>query len=228
MKGLLGRKAGMTQVFSETGDEIPVTVLEMGPCFVTQLKTPEKDGYSAAQLAFDPFTKKDQGKMPKPRRGLFEKTKVQPSKVLREMKLSPEDEGLNVGDEIKVDIFQNVSHVSVTSLSKGRGFAGVVKRHGFSGAPMSHGAHEQFRHVGSVGMHSMPARVLKGQKLPGHYGCERVKVLNLAVVRLFADRNLMLVEGSVPGPNGGLVIVEKSSRAKIRVAQVAPKKKGKK
>ncbi|MDH5637448.1 MAG: 50S ribosomal protein L3 [Nitrospinota bacterium] len=228
MNGLLGRKAGMTQIFSENGDEIPVTVLEMGPCFVTQLKTPEKDGYSAAQLAFDPFTKKNERKMSKPRRGLFEKTKVTPSKVLREMKLKPGQAEPSVGDEIKVDIFQDVSHVSVTAISKGRGFAGVVKKYGFAGAPMSHGSHEQFRHVGSVGMHSMPGRVLKGQKLPGHYGCERVKVLNLAVVRLFTDRNLMLVEGSVPGPNGGLVIVERSSRAKIRVAPVAPKKKGKK
>ncbi|MDH5677369.1 MAG: 50S ribosomal protein L3 [Nitrospinota bacterium] len=228
MNGLVGRKAGMTQVFSDDGDEVPVTILEMGPCFVTQVKTGEVDGYSAVQLGFDPFTKKNPEKMAKPQRVMFEKRNLKPQKVLREVKLAPGQEEPKIGDEIKVDIFQDVSHVSVTAISKGRGFAGVVKRHGFSGAPMSHGAHEQFRHPGSVGMHSMPGRVLKGKKLPGQMGNERVTILNLSVVRLFPERNLMLVRGAVPGPNGGLVMVTKSSRAKIRVKQAEPAKKGKK
>jgi len=221
MNALIGKKAGMTYVFSEKGDEIPVTVLEMGPCHVTQVKTEEKEGYSAAQLAYGPFTKKKAEKLAKPRRGLFEKTKVKPAKVLREVRLAKGETAPAVGDEIKVDIFTGTKHVSVTGITKGRGFAGVVKRHGMKGAAsMTHGSHEQLRHVGSVGMHAMPARVLKGQRLPGHYGAEKQKELNLEVVRMFPERNLLLVKGSVPGPTGGLVMVEKSSRGRIRVRQV--------
>jgi large subunit ribosomal protein L3 len=221
MNGLIGKKAGMTSIFSETGDEIPVTVLEMGPCQVTQVKTDEKEGYSAAQLAFDLFTKKKPEKMKKPRRGLFEKTNVKPARVLREVRLAKGETAPNVGDEIKVDIFNGATHVSVTGISKGRGFAGVVKRHGMKGAAsMTHGSHEQLRHIGSVGMHAMPGRVLKGKKLPGHMGAEKVKGLNLEVVRMFPERNLLLVKGSVPGPNGGYVMVEKSVRGKIRQRQV--------
>jgi len=230
MKGLVGKKAGMTYVFSETGDEIPVTVLEMGPCHVTQVKTVEKEGYSAAQIAFDPFTKKKAEKMKKPRRGLFEKINVKPAKILREVRLDKTETAPNVGDELKVDIFEGMTHVSVTAVTKGRGFAGVVKKYGMKGAAsMTHGSHEQFRHPGSMGMHAQPARVLKGKKLPGHYGAELQKALNLEIVRTFPERNLLLVKGSVPGPTGGIVMVEKSVRGKIRKGPAEQAKaKGKK
>ena len=223
MIGIIGKKVGMTQIFSENGDEVPVTVLELGPCPVVQVKTAEKDGYRAAQLAFEPNGKKDKKKTAKPLRGHFEKAKIKPHKHLKEFRLA-EDEEVKVGDTIKIDSFENVDFVSVTGVSKGRGFAGVVKRHGFSGAPASRGSHEAFRHPGSIGMCEFPARVLKGTKLPGRHGGSRVKALNLEVVRLFPEKNLMLVRGAAPGPNGGIVVVEQSLRRRRR-EQVAAEAK---
>ncbi|HJM82416.1 MAG TPA: 50S ribosomal protein L3 [Nitrospinota bacterium] len=216
MKSLIGKKAGMTHIFDESGDEIPVTVLEMGPCPVTQIKSVEKDGYEAIQLAFEPFQKKDQRKFKKPQIGHFNKANIKPYCHLREFRVEDGPEKLSVGDVLTVEIFNDVEFVSVTATSKGRGFAGVVKRHGFSGANMTHGAHEQFRHPGSIGMCNFPGRVLPGKKLPGQYGSKKVKTLNLEVVKIFLERNILLVKGATPGPNGSIVTVEQSSRKKKR------------
>jgi len=218
MKGLIGKKAGMTHIFSDNGDEIPVTIFEMGPCPVVQVLNEDKNGYKAVQLAFEPLEKKDKNKIPKPLRGHFEKSKIKPHRRLREFDID-NGESIKVGDVVTVDIFSDADYVSVTGTSKGRGFAGVIKRHGYHGAPMSHGAHEQFRHPGSMGMCVQPGRIIPGKKLPGHYGAEKVKVLNLEVVKLFPERNLLLVKGAAPGPVGGIVTVEISDRKKKRVAK---------
>jgi len=223
MNGLIGKKAGMTHFFSEEGDQLPVTVLEMGPCPVSQVKTMDKDGYNAAQLAFEPFVKKERKKFSKPLRGHFEKGKLKPHRHLKEFRISENQEDApKVGDVIKVDIFNDGGYVSVTGVSKGRGFAGVVKRHGYSTAPMSHGAHEQFRHPGSMGMCVQPGRVLPGKKLPGRMGFAKVKVLNLEIVKTFPEQNILLVKGAVPGPTGGIVVVEKTMR-KIKREPQKPK-----
>lgn len=227
--GLIGKKAGMTQIFNENGDEIPVTVLEVGPCPVVQLKTKENDGYEAVQIAFEPVERKDKRKLPKPEVGHFEKNSVGYHRHLREVRAEgTSEEPLKAGDVLKVDEFEGVDYVSVTGYSKGRGFAGVVKRHGFAGAPMSHGSAEQFRHPGSVGNAEFPGRIFPGRKLPGQYGNEKVKVLNLEVVKIYPEKNILLVKGGVPGPDGSLLIIEKSGRKIKRAPQEAPKKAKKK
>ncbi len=222
MNGIIGKKVGMTQIFSDNGDEIPVTVLELGPCPVAQIKTVENDGYNAVQLAFEPIEKKDKHKTKQPIRGHFAKSKTKPHRYLREFRVEEGGE-TKIGDTVTVDIFEKTHYVSVSGISKGRGFAGVIKRHGFSGAPATRGSHEHFRHPGSIGMAEYPARVLKGKKMPGHMGAAKVTELNLEVVKLFPERNLLLVKGAVPGPNGGLVVVEQSNRKQKRdgKAQVA-------
>lgn len=221
MRGIIGKKVGMTQVFAENGDEVPVTVLELGPCPVVQVKTAEKDGYRAAQIAFGQIEKKDKNKVSSPLRGHLEKAKVSPHKCLKEFKLDEEEEDPKVGDVVDVGIFEGVDFVSISGVSKGRGFAGVVKRHGYSGAPASRGTHESFRHPGSIGMATFPARVLPGKKLPGRHGGKTVKALNLEVVKIFPEKNLMLVKGAAPGPNGGFVTVEPSVRRRKRTDQPA-------
>jgi large subunit ribosomal protein L3 len=216
MTGLIGKKMGMTQIFDEKGDEIPVTVLEMGPCPVAQIKSVAKDGYSAVQLAYEPLNKKDERKVAKPQRGHFAKASVAPHRYLREFRVDG-DVTLNVGETVGVDIFTDVHYVSITGVSKGRGFTGVMKRHGFKGSQtMSHGTHEFFRHGGSIGMCEEPARVMKGHKMAGHHGDQTVTSLNLEVVRVFADQNLLLVKGAVPGPTGSLVTVVQSTRREKR------------
>ncbi len=223
MNGLIGKKVGMTQIFSESGDEIPVTVIEIGPCPVTQIKTKEKDGYRAAQVAFDPITKKDKKKVAKPKHGHFDKAKVKPHRYLKEFRLEEGDE-TKVGDTLKVDMFTDVDFVSVRGESKGRGFQGVVKRYGQKGASATRGSHEAFRHPGSIGMCEYPARVLKGTRLPGQMGSVNIKVLNLEVVKIFEDKNLLLVRGATPGANGGLLVVSKSYRRKKTSGQNNQKK----
>ena len=218
MIGIMGKKMGMTQIFSDKGEEVPVTVLEMGPCPVVGLFSEEKDGYKAAQLAFDPINKKNEKKVSKPSRGHYTKAGVKPHRFLREFRLEEKDSEVKIGDAITVDIFTDTHYVSVTSVSKGKGFAGVMKRHGFKGAQtMSHGTHEAFRHGGSIGMCEEPARVLKGKKMPGQFGNKKVKVLNLEVVKIFPEKNLMLVKGAVPGPTGGMVMVERSDRRERKI-----------
>ncbi len=208
-KGILGKKIGMTQIFAEDGRLIPVTVVEAGPCSVIQKKTVENDGYSAVQLGFGDKKEKN---VNKPMKGHFAKAGVAPKRYLRELKLDNAEE-LNVGDEIKVDMFEAGDVLDVTGTSKGHGYAGTVKRWGTHRGPMSHGSHYH-RGPGSLGACSSPSRVYKGKKLPGHYGVDKVTIQNLDLVKVDSERNLLLIRGSVPGPKGGLLIIKNAVKAK--------------
>jgi len=212
VKGILGRKIGMTQVFDEDGHAVPVTVLEAGPCRVAQTKTPEKDGYTAAQLAFG------EAKRPnKPTAGHFAKAGITPARHLVELRLDTlEDYGL--GAEIKADVFEAGDMVDVIGVTKGKGFAGAMKRHGFKGLSASHGTQKKHRSPGSIGACATPARVFKGVRMAGHMGNVRVTTLNLKVIKVDPERNLMLVRGAVPGPRGGLVMVRTAIRITRRTA----------
>ncbi len=201
-KAILGRKIGMTQLFDEEGKLIPVTVIEAGPCTVVQKKTVENDGYSAVQVG---FINKEETKVNKPEKGHFDKAKVSYKRYLKELKLENADQ-LNVGDEIKVDIFTAGEKVDVSGISKGKGFAGAIKRWGSHRGPMAHGS-GYHRGAGSMGAATDPGKVFKGKKLPGHLGATKVTIQNLVVVRADAERNLLLVKGSVPGPKGGLLVI---------------------
>lgn len=201
-KGLIGRKLGMTQVFSEEGAAVPVTVIEAGPCVVVQKKTREADGYEALQLGFG---RKKQKRVTKPLQGHFRKADKGFFRVLREFKLNDCTE-YDVGAELNVGMFDAGEYVDIIGTSKGRGFAGGVKRHGFKGGRASHGSMFH-RAPGSIGASAYPSRVLKGKKLPGHMGDRRVTVQNLVVFGVRPDRNLLLVRGSVPGSTNGIVIV---------------------
>jgi large subunit ribosomal protein L3 len=199
IQGLIGRKLGMTQVFDEAGEVHPVTVIECGPNVVTQVKTSETDGYEAVQLGFG-LDKR----LNKPEQGHRKASGFQ-SRVLREVKA--DDTGtFEVGQVIKVDAFATGELVDVTGTSKGRGFQGGVKRHGFKGGPRTHGQSDRLRAPGSIGATSTPGRVFKGLRMAGHMGAERVTVQNLRVIRVDSERNILLVEGSIPGPNNGLVM----------------------
>jgi len=201
--GILGRKVGMTTIFDENGQEIPVTVVKAGPCYIVQRRTVEKDGYSAVQLGFEEIPER---KVNKPMQGHFKKAGVKPCRFLAEFKIPPEAE-VKVGDVVTVAIFQKGDKVKVTGKSKGRGFAGVMKRWGFGGYPDSHGAHFH-RKPASHGPQG-PQRVIPGARLPGHYGNETITVRGLTVVDVLPERNLLVIKGSIPGPNGGLVRIEK-------------------
>ncbi|MGI9953007.1 50S ribosomal protein L3 [Moorellaceae bacterium AZ2] len=203
-KGILGKKLGMTQVFDEAGRVVPATVIQAGPCVVVQKKTVERDGYEALQVGFEPVK---EGRVNKPLRGHFARAKVKPFRFLRELRLANAAE-YQVGQEIKVDIFQPGDRVDVTGISKGKGFAGGIKRHGFRRGPMAHGS-KYHRRPGSLAAKG-PARVFKGRKLPGRMGGERVTVLNLEVIKSDPERNLLLVKGAVPGPRRGLLIIKNS------------------
>lgn len=209
MKAILGRKIGMTQIFTEDGTVIPVTVIEAGPVKVVQKKTVEKDGYNAIQVGFGDIREK---KVNKPLKGHFDKAGVEYKRYLREFRVENIDE-YEVGQEIKVDIFNAGDKVDVTGTSKGKGFQGVIKRHNQSRGPESHGS-KYHRAVGSLGASTFPARVFKTKKLPGHMGHERVTVQNLEVVRVDAEKNLILIKGSVPGPKGGLLTIKQSVKVK--------------
>lgn len=207
-KGILGRKVGMTQIFDEEGKAVPVTVIEAGPCYVVQKKTPERDGYAALQLGFEEVRGED---LNRPLRGHFEKHNVKPLRFLREIRVEPEElEQFEVGQEIRVDIFKAGDYVDVRGTSKGKGFAGGIKRHGFQRGPMKHGS-KYHRRPGSLGAKG-PARVFKGRKLPGRMGGETVSVLHLQVMKVDPARNLLLVKGSVPGPRRGLLLIRDSVR----------------
>lgn len=202
-KAILAKKIGMTQIFDqETGEMIPVTVLEAGPCYVTQVKTVENDGYSAIQVGFGEIREK---LVNKPLKGHFAKAGVSVQRTLKEFKID-EAESYELGAEIKADVFEAGDKVDVAGTSKGKGFQGAIHRHGFSRGPMKHGS-KYHRHAGSMGASSDPARVFKGKKLPGHMGNVHVTVQNLEVVRVDAERNLMLIKGSVPGPKKSVVTV---------------------
>lgn len=207
-KGILGRKLGMTQVFDEGARAIPVTAIEAGPCRIAQVRTPERDGYAAIQLAFGELK---ESKLNKPELGHLKKAGVGPHRHLVELRVA-DASGFEVGQEVRCDVFEQGERADVVGTSKGKGFAGVYKRHGFGGAPASHGTERKHRTPGSVGACTTPSRVFKGQKMPGHMGHERVTILNLEVVRVDPERNLLLVKGAVPGPVGGLVVVRSAVR----------------
>jgi len=203
LKGILGKKTGMTQVFGKNGEIIPVTVIEAGPCVVAQIKTCKKDGYSAIQIGYGEI--KD-NKVNKPAKGHFEKAKVENKRHLAEISVE-ESEKFKLGQPITIDIFSEGEKTDVVGISKGKGFAGVVKRWGFGGGPGSHGSHFH-RAPGSIGMCATPSRVFKGRKFPGHMGNSRVTVQNIEVVRVEKERNLLLLKGSIPGANGSLVLIK--------------------
>ena len=207
--GILGKKIGMTQVFDEKGDVHPITVLQAGPCVITQLKTTARDGYDAAQLGLVEFIKSKN--VTKPQAGHFAKTEAPPVKVIKEVNLEADAEGTvsaKAGDRVLVDIFSESKFVDVIGTSKGRGFAGVVKRHGFGGGPKSHG--HMFQVQGSIGASSFPSRVFPGQRMPGHMGTGQITVRNLRIRAIDVDENLLLVEGAVPGARDGYVLVSKA------------------
>ena len=206
MPGLIGKKIGMTSVFGADGKNIPCTVIEAGPCVVTQIRTVEKDGYAAVQLAYDEISEKHASKALK---GHFEKAGTTPKRKLVEFKADFAQE-LNLGDTLTVaDVFGDVQFVDVVGTSKGKGFQGVVKRHGFAGVGgQTHGQHNRLRHPGSLGACSWPSRVFKGMRMAGHMGNERVKVFNLEVIKVMPENNLIVVKGSVPGAKGSYVIME--------------------
>ncbi len=208
-KGILGRKLGMTQVFDEKGRMLPVTVVQAGPCVVVQKKTAVRDGYDAIQLGFGEVKER---RLTKPVLGHFKKAGVRPLRLLREFRVDNPDD-YQVGQEIKVDIFAPGERVDVTGTSKGHGFAGVIKRHGFRRGPMSHGS-KYHRRVGSLGASTLPARVFKGRKMPGRMGGDRVTVQGLELVRVDPERNLLLIKGSVPGVRGSYVIIRSSVKAR--------------
>lgn len=217
--GILGKKIGMTQVFDEKGEVHPITVLQAGPCVVTQLKTLANDGYDAAQLGLIEFVKGS--KVNKPQAGHFGKNNVPPVKLMKEFAIeaakpgaAPADADSNgsgavkAGDKVLVDLFADEKYVDVSGTSKGRGFAGVIRRHHFGGGPKAHG--HMFQVQGSIGASSFPSRVFPGQRMPGHMGAEKVTVRNLRIRGIDLDENLLMVEGAVPGPRDGYVMISKA------------------
>ena len=214
--GILGKKVGMTQLFDSRGEVRPATVLQAGPCVITQHKTANKDGYEAAQIGLVEFVKEK--RLTKPMRGHFAKNNLPPMKFLREVPLEVDEQpteraeanGLKVGQRVLVDIFEGDRFVDVVGISKGRGFAGVVKRHHFGGGPKSHGS--MFQITGSIGSSAFPSRVFKGMRMSGHMGTDRVTVRNLRILGVDKDENLLVVEGSVPGANGGYVIITRAKK----------------
>lgn len=207
-KAILGKKIGMTQIFTEDGNLVPVTVIEAGPCPVVQKKTVEVDGYSAVQLG---FADKKEKRSNKPEKGHFAKAGVPVKKYLKEFKLDGADE-MNVGDVLDVTQFADGDVLDVTGTSKGHGYAGTIKRWGTHRGPMTHGSHYH-RGPGSLGACSDPSRVFKGKKMPGHFGVDKVTIQNLDLVKVDAERNLLLVKGSVPGSKGGLLVVKNAVKA---------------
>lgn len=206
LKAILGKKVGMTQIFKEDGAMIPVTVVEAGPCVVTQVKTVESDGYEAVQVAFGDVR---ESLLTKPAAGQFKKVGLAVKKYLREFRTAEE---FKVGDEIKVDVFENGDKVDVTGVSKGKGYAGAIKRWGQSRGPMAHGS-KYHRGQGSMGAKSYPGRVFKTKRMPGHMGAVQRTIVNVEVVGVDAEKNMLLIKGSVPGAKGQLLTIKKSTRA---------------
>ena len=207
MSGLIGKKIGMTSIYDANGKNIPCTVIEAGPCVVTQIRTQEKEGYDAIQLAFEDKKEKHTTKA---ERGHFAKAGITPKKVVAEFTRFEPDHQKQFGDVLRVDIFVEGEFIDVVGISKGKGFQGVVKRHHFSGVgEASHGQHNRLRAPGSVGASSWPSRVMKGLRMAGRMGGNRVKVINLQILKIILDKNLVLVKGAVPGANGSYVIIER-------------------
>jgi len=217
LAGILGKKVGMTQLFDSKGEVRPATVLQAGPCVITQHKTGTRDGYEAAQMGLVEFVKEK--RLTNPMRGHFAKNNLPPMKFLREVPLEADETAVagtesngavKVGDRVLVDIFEGERFVDVVGVSKGRGFAGVVKRHHFGGGPKSHGS--MFQITGSIGSSAFPSRVFKGMRMSGHLGAERVTVRNLRILGVDKEENLLVVEGSVPGANGGYIVITKAKK----------------
>jgi large subunit ribosomal protein L3 len=206
VKGILGRKVGMTQIFDANGRAVPVTVLEAGPCRVVQIKLPQTDGYTAIQMGFG-----ETKRVTKPLAGHFARAGVDPGRHLVELRVE-DPENYSPGAEIKADVFEEGELVDVIGVTKGKGFAGAMKRHNFAGLSATHGTQRKHRSPGSIGACATPARVFKGTRMAGHMGHSRVTTLNLQVIKVDADRNLLLVRGAVPGPRGGLVMVRSAVR----------------
>ncbi|MBD5135067.1 MAG: 50S ribosomal protein L3 [Lachnospiraceae bacterium] len=204
-KAILATKVGMTQIFNEDGTLVPVTVLQAGPCVVTQVKTMDNDGYSAVQVG---FVDKREKLVNKPQKGHFDKAGVSYKRYVREFKLDNAEE-FNVKDEIKADVFAAGDKVDATAISKGKGFQGAIKRHGQSRGPMAHGS-KYHRHAGSNGACSDPSKVFKGKKMPGHMGAKQITIQNLEIVKVDAENNLILVKGAVPGPKKSLVTIKET------------------
>lgn len=209
-KGIIGKKLGMTQVFDQNGNVVPVTVIEAGPCLVTFKKTTENDGYEAVQLGFGEIKA---NKVTKPMKGHFDKNDVAPRRVLKEFRLD-DISALNIGDVVKADAFTEGEAVDVTGRSKGKGYAGVIKRYGFQRLKMSHGSGPVARHGGSLGACSSPSRVFKGKKMAGHMGAEQVTVQNLAIAKIDVENNIIAIKGAIPGAKGGYVFIADSVKAK--------------
>ncbi len=207
-KAIIGKKIGMTQIFDEKGNVIPVTVVEAGPCIISQIKTVETDGYNAVQLGFGEVKEKH---INKPEKGHFAKANLTAKKHLREFRLDS-IEGMKVGDEIKADIFEAGEKIDVQGITKGKGFQGVIKRHGQHRGPMTHGS-MYHRRPGSMGACATPSRVMKGKKLPGHMGHTTVTVQNLDVVKVDMDKNVILIKGSMPGPKGAILKIKSAVKA---------------
>ncbi|MCR4432190.1 MAG: 50S ribosomal protein L3 [Tepidanaerobacteraceae bacterium] len=207
-KAILARKIGMTQIFNDKGEALPVTVVEAGPCLVVQKKTVENDGYSALKVGFGDVK---EGRLTKPQLGQFKKNQLKPKKYLKEFKMQ-DAEKYKVGDEIKVDIFQPGDRIDVVGISKGKGYAGGVKRWNFNRGPMSHGS--MYHRRPGAGGATDPARVFKGKKMAGHLGVERVTIHNLEIVRVDSDRNLLLIKGSVPGPKKALLFIKNTVKSR--------------
>ncbi len=206
VKGILGRKIGMTQIFDERDRAVPVTVVEAGPCRVAQVKTPQTDGYAAIQLAFG-----SRKRTTKPMAGHFSKAGVDPARYLVELRVD-DPTGFAPGSEIRADVFQPGELVDAIGVTKGKGFAGAMKRHNFRGLSASHGTERKHRSPGAIGACATPARVFKGTRMAGHLGHARVTTLNLKVIKSDAERNLLLIRGAIPGPNGGLVMIRSAVR----------------
>jgi large subunit ribosomal protein L3 len=212
MRGILGKKVGMTQLYDESGVVVPVTVIEAGPCYVTQVKTVETDGYNALQLGFEEVAER---KLTKGQQGHLKKASVPMTRRLREVRFAEAPQNAP-GDVIKADIFNDGELVDVIGISKGRGFAGAVKRHGFAGGPKTHGQSDRHRATGSRGAGTTPGHTWPGSRAPGHMGSDRVTVQNLKIALVDAERNLIAIRGAVPGPRGGLVFVRESVRKKAK------------
>ena len=202
-KGIIGKKLGMTQVFDEAGNAIPVTVIEAGPCVVTAKKTAENDGYEALQLGFEDIAER---KLTKPEIGHFKKNGVSAKKHLKEFRLD-DCSGYNIGDTITAEVFENGEKVDVTGITKGHGYSGAVKRWNVGIKRITHGGGPIHRHIGSVGSNSTPSRIFKNKVMPGQYGCEKITVQNLTIVKIDAEKNILAIKGAVPGAKGGIVFV---------------------
>ncbi|MGI8586628.1 MAG: 50S ribosomal protein L3 [Chloroflexia bacterium] len=211
IKAILGRKLGMTQIFEESGLAAGVTVVQAGPCTVTDIRTPERDGYQAVQLGFEELTGRQERKLNQPEKGHLTKNKLPLLRHLREVEMSGDDSGSHkIGDTVDVGIFEAGELVDVIGRSKGKGFAGVVKRYHFAGGPKTHGQSDRHRRAGSIGSGTTPGRVYKGLRMAGRMGNERVTVQNLRVLQVDTERNLLVLQGAVPGPINGLVTVRKA------------------